>query len=139
MQLRRAKKPKWWHHLLGIAVIMGLRRQRLIAAVNEAAAEAENLEKRLAKIKSSMLRDEFAEQQRHLNLVRQIAKRKSEAIDALEQIDAANCLLRKQPALAYCGWDFVLRKAQGEVNAVRQAREKADATLDQGLSIHCVH
>jgi hypothetical protein len=134
LRLRKSPRPRWWHFLFGIAFIFERRLQQLNVAVRQAAGEVDACERSRRAAQSRLLREELSEKEQHAKLVSDITKRKQSAGPTLQLVGAANEIVRLQPAFAFCGLDFVLSRARVAVDQAREAKVKADATLD-GSSI----
>jgi len=80
--------------------------------------------------KSKLVRQEFRDKEQHTALVQEITKRKEAAGPVLEQVAAANKIIRQHPLMAFCGLDFILAQARTRVRDQQQAEEKFENDLD---------
>ncbi|MBY5601737.1 hypothetical protein HFO50_11205 [Rhizobium leguminosarum] len=134
LSLRNAKRPNWWHYLFGIAFIFERRHRHLELAVQQAFTELEKCERELEMVKSKLLRNEFQEKQQHVALVQDITERRRAAGSALEQVEAANDLIRLHPALAFCGLNFLLAHSLKKLDEKKRLKAQIDTSLNnEGL------
>ncbi|MDQ0321151.1 hypothetical protein QO002_003289 [Pararhizobium capsulatum DSM 1112] len=129
-RLRKAKRPRWWHYLLGIAFVFERQHRHLALVTQQASDELEACKHCLEAVKSKLLQQEVHDKQRHADLVRYIAQRKKAAGPTLAQVDAANEIIRLHPALAFCGLNFVLARATAQVDEEKRTEAKVARNLD---------
>ncbi|MBB2904350.1 hypothetical protein FHR76_000694 [Rhizobium sp. RAS22] len=123
-RLGKARRPRWWHYLLGIAFILESQQRHLASAVQQASDELKNYTSNLEAVKSKLVRRELRDKEQHSALSQDIAKRKEVAGPVLKQVAAANEIIRQYPPMALCGLDFILAQARARVRDQQQAEEK---------------
>lgn len=131
-QLGKVKKPRWWHYLLGIAFVFERQQRRLVSAVQQASDELEICRRDLESVKSKLLRQEALDKQQHATLVESISSRRRAAGPMLEQVVAANDIVRLHPSLAFCGLSFILARARAQVDERKRIEAAAEKNLDNG-------
>jgi len=129
-RLGKARRPRWWHYLLGIAFVLERQQRQLGSAVQQASNELKNCSSDLEAVKSKMVRQEFHDKEQHTALVQEIAKRKEAAGPVLEQVAAANDIIRQHPPMTFCGLDFILAQACTRVRDQQRVEEKVENDLD---------
>ncbi|MBN8954092.1 MULTISPECIES: relaxase/mobilization nuclease domain-containing protein [unclassified Rhizobium] len=129
-RLGKAKRPRWWHYLLGIAFILERQQRHVASAFQQASDELKKCSSDLLVAKSKLVRQEFRDKEQHTALVQEITKRKEAAGPVLEQVAAANKIIRQHPLMAFCGLDFILAQARTRVRDQQQAEEKFENDLD---------
>lgn len=130
LRLARAKGPRWWHYMLGIAFIFERRHRQLTSAVQQASDALKTCNSELESLKTKLVRQEFRDKHKHENLVRDIARRKQAAGPQLEQLAAANEILSAHPAMAFCGLDFILARARDRFDEQKRNEAKLAINLD---------
>ena len=123
-RLGKARRPRWWHYLLGIAFILERQQRQLGSAVQQASDELRNCNSDLEAVKSKLVRQEVQDKEQHSALVQDIAKRKEAAGPVLNQVAAANEIIRQHPSMALCGIDFILAQARVRVRDQQRVEEK---------------
>jgi hypothetical protein len=123
-RLGKAKRPRWWHYLLGIAFILERQQRHLASAVQQASDELKNCSADLEAMKSKLVRQELHDKERHSALVQDIAKRKEASGPVLKQVAAANEIIRQHPQMALCGLNFILAQARARVRDQQRVEEK---------------
>ncbi len=132
-RLGKARRPRWWHYLLGIAFVVERQQRQLGSAVQQASDELRNCNSDLEKVKSKLVRQEVHDKEQHSALVQDIAKRKEAAGPVLNQVAAANEIIRQHPSMALCGLDFILAQARDRVRDQRRLKDKkVENDLDIG-------
>lgn len=129
-QLGKAKKPRWWHYLLGIAFVFERQQRRLVLAVQQASDQFDICKRDLELVKSKLLCQEAMDKKQHAALVESISKRRRAAGPMLEQVVAANEIIRLYPSLAFCGLSFILARACAQVDE----RKRIEAASEQKLN-----
>ncbi|MGV1899328.1 relaxase/mobilization nuclease domain-containing protein [Agrobacterium sp. 22-3674b3] len=132
-RLGKARRPRWWHYLLGIAFVLKRQQRQLGSAVQQASDELRNYNSDLEKVKSKLVRQEVHDKEQHSALVQDIAKRKEAAGPVLNQVAAANEIIRQHPPMALSGLDFILAQARDRVRDQRRLKDKkVENDLDIG-------
>lgn len=131
-RLGKIKKPRWWHYLLGVAFVFERQQRRLVSAVQHASNELEICRSDLESVKSKLLRQESIDKQQHATLVESISSRRRAAGPMLEQVVAANEIIRLHPSLAFCGLSFILARARAQVDERKRIEAAAEKNLDNG-------
>ncbi|WP_141720072.1 hypothetical protein [Rhizobium sp. YK2] len=123
-RLGKAKRPRWWHYLLGIAFILERQQRHLASAVQQASDELKNCSADLEAMNSKLVRQELHDKERHSALVQDVAKRKEASGPVLKQLAAANEIIRQNPQMALCGLNFILAQARARVRDQQRVEEK---------------
>lgn len=123
-RLGKARRPRWWHYLLGIAFVLERQQRQLASAVQQASDELKNCSSDLEAVKSKLVRQEVHDKEQHAALVQDIAKRKEAAGPVLNQVAAANEIIRQHPPMALCGLNFILARARSRVRDQQRVEEK---------------
>jgi len=129
-RLRKARRPQWWHYLVGVAFIFQRQQRRLASELQHASDELDVCKCKLDSVKTQLFRQESLDKQQHAALVEDIVRRKHTAGPMLEQVAVANNLVRRHPALAFCGLSFVLARARAAV----EERKHMEADAERDLS-----
>lgn len=132
LRLAKAARPRWWHYVLGISFILERQRRQLTSAVQQASNALGTCNHELETLKTKLVRQEFQDKQKHANLVREIAQRKQAAGPLLENVAAAQEIIRVHPAMAFCGLNFILNHARSRIDELKRIEAKAEKDLDNG-------
>lgn len=134
LRLRKARRPQWWHYLVGVAFIFQRQQRRLVSELQHASDELDVCKRKLDSVKTQLFRQESLDKQQHAALVEDIVRRKHTAGPMLEQVAVANDLVRRHPALAFCGLSFVLARARAAVDERKHMEADAERDLSNGRS-----
>lgn len=129
-RFEKVRRPKWWHYLLGIAFVFERQQRHLALAAKQASDDLESCQRGLESAKTKLRHQEFQDKQRHTALVEDIATRKHAAGPILDQVNAANQIIRTQPAMVFCGLGFVLACARGRIDEEKRKGAKMAKNLD---------